>query len=663
MYIIFFLFVIIEVALKLEVSMKKISIDTLHKFKFLSNLKLSPNETYAAFSMSISDPENNEYVSSLNIVDSSNNSIKKITADDFSGVYDFIDDNTIVFSSKREKPAKNSKDKDDTEKTYFYKISFDGGEAELLMEIDKIITQLDYLFDSKYLIQYKNSPKKEEGIDADDYLVFDEFPYRFNGRGYINKTRNRLALYDAESKSVLNITDEITNVGSICISADKSKVLYTASSYEIKTDLSSCLYEYDIESGESKLLLKDISGLSDAGYIGEDIYYMAPDREKYGLNTNPHLYILKDGKSRVLMEDLDSNLGNSLGTDLRLGGDDSPRIFEDYIYFLSTEVDKVLLYRVNVDSTRECVVDIDGSIDEFVVGRNGIYFTGMKPNRVQELYHYNGDVTEVSDFNSFISDYEVSEVETFDFINDGISFKAYVIPPSLKNENNKYPAILTIHGGPKTVYGTVLHHEMQLLSSLGYYVFYMNPRGSDGRGNEFMDIRGVYGSIDYDDLMALTDEVLDRYEEIDQTRLGVMGGSYGGFMTNWIIGHTDRFKRACTQRCISNWTSMYGTSDIGFYFVEDQISGTPWRDFEKLWDMSPLKYADKAVTPTLIIHADEDHRCPPEQGHQMYLALMHHDVETKMVVFKGENHDLSRSGKPLHRNRRLTEIVEWMSKL
>ncbi len=178
-----------------------------------------------------------------------------------------------------------------------------------------------------------------------------------------------------------------------------------------------------------------------------------------------------------------------------------------------------------------------------------------------------------------------------------------------------------------------------------------------------MDIRGKYGSIDYDDLMKFTDEVLTKYNDIDSKRLGVMGGSYGGFMTNWIIGHTDRFKRACTQRCISNWISMYGTSDIGFYFVEDQVDGTPWRDFDNMWNMSPLKYADKITTPTLIIHADEDHRCPPEQGHQMFLALNYHDIETKMVVFKGENHELSRSGKPLHRRRRLNEIVEWMTKI
>ncbi len=642
--------------------MKKISIDTLYEFKFLSNLKLSPTEKHVAFSVSSSDSTNNEYTSSLYTTKCSDNEIIKVTADDFGGVYDFIDDDTILFSSMREKPKKGSDKKLDEDKTYFYKINLSGGEAELLMEIDKTVIRIDHLTGSKFLVQYKNSPKKDDSIDADDYLVYDEFPYRFNGRGYVNKTRNRLAIYDLENKTLVDITSENINVDSINLNDDKSKILFTASEYEIKTDLSASLYEYDIKSNNCELILKDINGLYEAGYIGENIYYIAPNRKKYGLNTNPNLHILNDSNI-VLMEDYDSNLGNSLGTDLRLGSDDSPSVLNSDLYFLSTENDKVLLYRVNMEGKRELVIDIDGSIDEFVVGKCGIYFVGMKPNRAQELYFYDGELKELSKFNTFIDNYNISEVESFEFENDGINFDAYVIPPSIKNKNNKYPAILTIHGGPKTVYGRVLHHEMQLLSSLGYYVFYMNPRGSDGRGNEFMDIRGKYGSIDYDDLMKLTDETLKRYEDIDTDRLGVMGGSYGGFMTNWIIGHTDRFKRACTQRCISNWTSMYGTSDIGFYFVEDQISGTPWKDFENLWDMSPLKYADKIVTPTLIIHSEEDHRCPPEQGHQMYLALIHHDVETRMVVFKGENHDLSRSGKPLHRHRRLTEIVDWMNKL
>jgi len=226
----------------------------------------------------------------------------------------------------------------------------------------------------------------------------------------------------------------------------------------------------------------------------------------------------------------------------------------------------------------------------------------------------------------------------------------------------KFPAILEIHGGPKTAYGEVFVHEMQLLASEGYVVIYCNPRGSDGRGNEFADIRGKYGTIDYEDIMQFVDEAVKRYEFIDENKIGVTGGSYGGFMTNWIIGHTDRFKAAVSQRSIANWISKFGTTDIGYFFVEDQHFATPWSNYEKLWWHSPMKYADKVKTPTLFIHSDEDYRCWLVEAIQMFTSLKYHGVESKLVIFKGENHDLSRTGKPLHRLRRLKEIIEWFDK-
>ncbi len=229
-------------------------------------------------------------------------------------------------------------------------------------------------------------------------------------------------------------------------------------------------------------------------------------------------------------------------------------------------------------------------------------------------------------------------------------------------EGQKYPAILNIHGGPKTVFGTVFFHEMQFWANQGYFVFFCNPRGSDGKGNEFADIRGQYGTIDYDDLMRFTDLVLEEYPAIDQERLGVTGGSYGGFMTNWIIGHTQRFKAAASQRSISNWISMGYTTDIGYYFAPDQIAATPWTDYEKMWYHSPLKYADRVKTPTLFIHSDEDYRCWLPEALQMFTALKYHGVEAKLCMFRGENHELSRSGKPKHRIRRLQEITSWFDR-
>jgi dipeptidyl aminopeptidase/acylaminoacyl peptidase len=160
--------------------------------------------------------------------------------------------------------------------------------------------------------------------------------------------------------------------------------------------------------------------------------------------------------------------------------------------------------------------------------------------------------------------------------------------------------------------------------------------------------------------MDFTNVVVDRFA-VDESNLFVTGGSYGGFMTNWIVGHTNRFKRAVTQRSISNWLSFYGTSDIGPSFGFDQAGGHPVNDLDKLWEQSPMKYANEIQTPLLFIHSDKDHRCPIEQAQQLYAVLLHRHVETKLVWFHDENHELSRSGKPIARIKRLGEIERWFA--
>ena len=150
---------------------------------------------------------------------------------------------------------------------------------------------------------------------------------------------------------------------------------------------------------------------------------------------------------------------------------------------------------------------------------------------------------------------------------------------------------------------------------------------------------GKYGTIDYSDIMAFTDKVLEKYPQIDAQKLCVTGGSYGGFMTNWIIGHTNRFRAAATQRSIANWVGFGFTSDIGEDFARDQMGlgarGNVWNSMEKMWFHSPLKYLDKAATPTLVLHSDEDYRCPLSEGYQVYAALQQRGVETRMVIFHG----------------------------
>ena len=205
-------------------------------------------------------------------------------------------------------------------------------------------------------------------------------------------------------------------------------------------------------------------------------------------------------------------------------------------------------------------------------------------------------------------------------------------------------------------------HELQVYTASGFAVICTNPRGSDGYTEEFADIRGEYGKRDFMDLMEALDHVIEKFSFVDGARVAIAGGSYGGFMTNWAVGHTDRFRAAVTDRSIASWVSFFGTSDIGTYFTEDQMAGDPWADEEKLLALSPLRYAKNVKTPLLVVHSFEDYRCWMVEGLQFYTALKYLGKEAEMVLFPGENHDLSRTGKPKHRVARIKHYLGWFEK-
>ena len=249
------------------------------------------------------------------------------------------------------------------------------------------------------------------------------------------------------------------------------------------------------------------------------------------------------------------------------------------------------------------------------------------------------------------------------FASNGEEVDGFVIPPVDEDKTKKYPAVLLIHGGPKWAYGSMFTHLKQCLAARGMYVIYCNPHGGDGKGNSFLEMVDRWGCEDYDQIMEFTDECIRLYPGIDENRLGVTGGSYGGYMTNWIIGHTDRFKAAVTQRGICNLTTEGLISDFGDRVMK-QSSGdkTPWNKEEALWDHSPLKYVKNVKTPTLIMHSDRDYRCPEIEAFQMFTALKQTGVDTEMILFHGDSHGLSRNGKPSHRIVRINAIIDWMGK-
>ena len=200
--------------------------------------------------------------------------------------------------------------------------------------------------------------------------------------------------------------------------------------------------------------------------------------------------------------------------------------------------------------------------------------------------------------------------------------------------------------------------EFQILAAAGYLVVYGNPRGSSGYGNDYATtLLTRYGTVDADDVLAMARHATANRPDAP---VHLTGGSYGGFMTNWLVSHTDMFRSAVTQRSISNWLSFYGTADIGYRFTEVEQGGNPWEDTTALWEQSPIKYVANVTTPLLILHAEEDHRCPVEQAEQLFVALKRiGKAPTKFIRFPGENHELSRSGRPDRRVERLEAILGW----
>jgi dipeptidyl aminopeptidase/acylaminoacyl peptidase len=380
----------------------------------------------------------------------------------------------------------------------------------------------------------------------------------------------------------------------------------------------------------------------------------------------------KAAKNLTAQFDLDceATLINDVGSPEQLPPTWSPD--GRFIYFQAAYHGSVVLKRLSVDN---------GQLTE-VVGEGGVvgsysfdksharvaYFFGQMhdPGQIhlKELTDDGQTTRHLTRVNRALFDaLDLSKVEEVWFKGpDGNDLQGWILFPPGFDPKKKYPSILEIHGGPLTQYGKFFMHEFYYLAAQGYVVYFCNPRGGRGYGEAHAtSIWGAWGTTDYADVMAWTD-LLAAKPYIDPRRMGVTGGSYGGYMTLWIIGHTDRFKAAVAQRVVSNFVSEWGSSDLNWTFEYEVKAGPPHQDFQKWWDMSPMKYIGNAKTPTMITHSENDLRCPIEQGEQAFVALKRLGVETEFIRFPDEFHGLSRTGRTDRKIARLGHIARWMEK-
>ncbi len=660
--------------------MKKITADTFTRYQFPSNPRISPDGKHTAFVVQWVDLEKNSYPGDIWVICNETGAVRRLTAQGDATSFAWTPDGQIVFPARRGK-AYDKAQKEGRLLTPYYIIDPQGGEAVELCDLPIEGGAPHILEDGRWLVtgrvdlnrpDFASMPEGErkaalEEYESPDFRVFEELPWWGNGQGDVSRRRNALYICDPSDGSAKKATDEYFNV--VSMASDFGRVVYTGVDFKDVMPVCDGLYVLDVKTGESRRLIEQ-----DQYYMGEPwlldertvvITLSKKDAHPYA-HRDIYLVDIESGDVKKLL-DYDRYVGcGAVNSDARLGGGITAKAENGRLYYVTSEDESCHIRWLDKTGKVSGFLTQPGSTDSFDIRDGKIVLCGMRGDKLCEIYALDESGAErcLTHFNDWVGEeYAVSTPQEVRFTaSDGFEIQGWVMEPAGYERGKKYPAILHIHGGPRTAFGAVFHNEMQLWASRGYFVLFCNPRGSDGRGWEFADLLDRFGSVDYQNLMDFTDECLKRYGDIDAGRVGVTGGSYGGFMTNWIIGHTDRFKAACAQRSISNWLSFEGTTDIGYTFNLEQHGTSLEENPQRLWELSPLKYACNAKTPTLFIHADQDYRCYMVECMQMFTALKMHGVESRIVLFHGENHELSRSGRPRSRIRRMEEIASWMDK-
>ncbi|MBQ5805405.1 MAG: S9 family peptidase, partial [Erysipelotrichaceae bacterium] len=581
--------------------MKEIKRDLIYKYQPLSNIQLSKDEKKVYFVTTKTDLKNNDYVQDLNVISTESNKSSVVVKGLKRANYFVVNEGILLIDSKKQKEGYTCflwlKDNGKTVKAFDLPLQVDSlqdfNRNYYLVSATTSRSCPDFhKLSEKQQKAYLKNKKKDE-----DYIVFDEYPFVYNGAGVINGNRTSLFLVSKKGQNILKITNETLDVENFDVKDEK--ILFSGVDFDTFKGKWSAVYEYDHKTKKTEKLFDDRMEVYRLFYYKDRKIVLGTFGKDWGAIESGKFYSLENGEM-VLQIDCEYSFYNAVLSDVRYGKTRSLVKSKDDVYLLTCSRNETIIVRYDGDRLTTVFAD-NGTADDFCVKADGtIYAIAMLDMKLEEVYLIkdgkNSCLTSVN--RKVLSDKYVAKPEEI-VLKKKMPVFGWVLKPINYDPKKKYPAILDIHGGPRCAYGPIYMHEMQVWASEGYFVFFCNPRGSDGRGNAFGDLRGKYGKIDYEDLMDFTDLVLQEYPNIDRERLGVTGGSYGGYMTNWIVGHTDKFKAAASQRSISNWITEVTVSDYGIDFpIEMEFKDV--RHCEKeLWDISPLKYVNNVKTPIL----------------------------------------------------------------
>lgn len=665
-------------------SKRRTAAEDLYRFQLISSPRISPNGEQVVYGLSRVDQKTEKKYANLWIAAADGSTPpRQFTFGDQSDGHPrwSPDGKKVAFLSNRaelEKPAR------------IFLISLEGGEARPLTSIEGAISTFSWSPDGKRLLcvvrktdadvleREKDEQKKKLGTV---FRHYDRLFYKLDGEGYLPKERWHLWMVDAETGEAKQLTDhDVYDDRSPAWSPDGQTIAFISNRSEEPDAYPDWddLYVMPAAGGEVRKIEAPLGPKSDPAISpdGRWVAYYGVEGEGLGYK-NTHLWIAPlDGSApaRCLTGAADLHISGWTINDVSNPESIPPTWSNDsqIIYFPVVYHGSSVLKSIRADGsqpTPDEVIGEGGVVGGYSFDRNQkrlAYFYGSMNDpgqvHVREMTASSGEPL-TNHNRDLLEEIEASDVEEVWFKGpDGNDLQGWIMKPPGFDPSQKYPSIMEIHGGPLTQYGKFYMHEFNYLAANGYVVYFSNPRGGRGYGEEHAGaIWGDWGNRDYADLMAWADYA-ENLPYIDRDRMGVTGGSYGGYMTVWIIGHTDRFKAAVTQRCVSNFVSMWGSSDFNWAFQQELNNKPPFEDLQFYWDHSPIAYIGNARTPTLVIHNENDHRCPIEQGEQVFVALKRLGVDTEFVRFPDEFHGLSRGGRTDRRIARLNHILRWFDK-
>jgi len=660
---------------------RTITAEDLYQFQLISGCEISPDGRHVVFCLQRVDPKSHKESSNLWVIPTDGSPARQFTyGDQLDRRPKWSPDGQVIAFLSNRGPAKQ---------TQIYIIPFYGGEARPLTQLKGEFGRFGWSPDGKQLVgnfrqkdqeaieREEDEQKKQLGVVARHItrLVFKE-----DGYGFLPQERWHIWIIDVASGEARQLTsgdhyDELDP----CWSPDGQAILFRSNrtgdpdlNWDI-TDLYVILASGgDLRQIETPAGPKELPTFSpDGQWIA---YYELGGRHNRWKHTD--LWVVPTdgrGEAQNLTAPYDLLASHVTLSDMSRMTVMPPTWSNDSqtLYFQASLYGNTILKSMGVDgSNLRDVIDRAGAVEEFKFDQAQtqlVYLHGTLTDPGQIWLHdwAIGQARPLTQVNQMLLEsLDLAEMEAVWFKGAADNnLQGWILKPPGFDETQKYPSILQIHGGPLAQYGNFFMHEFYFLAAQGYVVYFCNPRGGWGYGQAHAQaIYNDWGGADYADLMAWADFV-QQQPYLDPTRLGVTGGSYGGYMTNWIIGHTDRLKAAVTQGSVSKMIRMDGSSDLANRF--QALFGAPepfWENFENYWRQSPLNYIANAKTPTLVIHNEEDLRCEIEQGEQVFVALKKLGVETEMVRFPGEPHGLSRDGRTDRRIARLKHILRWFDR-